>query len=304
VIDLQAISRGTAVPRDNFDTTVHSVFREAANLQLENGSRLLTLVTTECDDLPQGIRLDTPPGFCFEKEIHPGERIVCRNGLLGDEHERISIDLRQAKRWKCELPDLEADEISPPVVVAWLAVWQALEERQRRTGADICAVELLHRKLPRGEIITGIMSRLIHELVNAARSLDPAFEMSVAGLIGLGQGLTPSGDDFLVGFLTGLRCLIGKKAERVTFFSNLEKMVIKFSHQTNDISRTYLYHARRGQVSSSLVALVTAIARGDDTDHLLHTAEEAMRIGHCSGMETVTGLLVSLSAWGNGIPQV
>jgi hypothetical protein len=142
----------------------------------------------------------------------------------------------------------------------------------------------------------------VREQVDAARRFAPPSEASVAGLIGLGPGLTPSGDDFLVGFLAGLRCMAGKKEEHRAFLSDLGRMIVRLSHRTNDIGRTYLFHATRGRVSSRLASLAQAIARGDDTNRLLQAAEGAMCMGHSSGMETVTGLLVGLSTWGLGPP--
>jgi hypothetical protein len=271
---------------------------------MKNGKRLLTLLTAESSDLPQGVRLKAPAGFSFEETLQPGDRIDCRSSVLRDEHTGLSIDLRQAKRWKCKLPQLEADRITPAVAASWRAVWQALDERQRCTDAEMRVAELFNTDLAEQASMTRIMGARIRELVNAARNLDPSAGKSIARLIGLGRGLTPSGDDFLVGFVTGLRCMAGKKNERLVFLSNMEKMIVHLSSQTNDVSYTYLYHASRGQVSSRLAALVEAIAEGDDSDRLVQAAEQAMRVGHASGMETVTGLLAGLYAWGNGIPQV
>jgi hypothetical protein len=126
----------------------------------------------------------------------------------------------------------------------------------------------------------------------------------LSGLVGLGPGLTPSGDDFLIGFLTGLWCTVGEDAKRLAFLSALGQAVIRLSCQTNDISRTYLFHAAHGLVSSRLAALAEAIAGGEISGRLLTAAEDAMCAGHSSGMETVTGLLVGLSTWGNGLQLV
>jgi hypothetical protein len=46
-----------------------------------------------------------------------------------------------------------------------------------------------------------------------------------------------------------------------------------------------------------LANLAEAIGRGANSEQLLKIAEAAMKIGHTSGMETVTGLLVGLAAW-------
>jgi hypothetical protein len=77
----------------------------------------------------------------------------------------------------------------------------------------------------------------------------------------------------------------------------LGEAVIHHSHQTNDISRTYLYHAARGQVSSLLANLAGAICHGESPDRLLEITEAAMQVGHTSGMDAVTGLLIGLTAW-------
>ncbi len=287
------------MPRGDFDTVVHSVFRSSLNLHLDKPPRLLTLLASKEADLPQGIRLATPPGFSFEAELAPGQRLACRGGILGNGGGCLEIDLRGAERWKCRLPRLDA--IPPPVAAAWTSVWSALDERQEHTGADIRVAHLLRADIPEQSAVDRRMGALVRELVEAARRLDPPPTATIAGLIGLGSGLTPGGDDFLAGFLTGLRCTAGSNAKRLLFLSGLGKAVVRLSRRTNDISRTYLIHAAHGQVSSRLATLADAIAGGDNSDRLLAAAEDAMRAGHSSGMETVTGLLVGLSAWGNGL---
>ncbi len=62
----------------------------------------------------------------------------------------------------------------------------------------------------------------------ATRGCDLAETGQVAGLIGLGPGLTPSGDDFLVGYLAGLWCSAGSTRLRVEFLSALGKAIVRF----------------------------------------------------------------------------
>lgn len=288
------------MPRKDFDATVHSVFHEAVNLRPITSNRLLTLVTAGCADLPQGVRMATPEGFSFELYFKAGDWLTCRGAVLADDQEQIEIDLAPAKRWKCSLPSLAADDITPQVVAAWTLVWQALNERQRSYNAEIQAAELWHAGDSAQSTIRNRVGELIRELIEAVRNLDASVGKIVARLIGLGSGLTPSGDDFLVGFLTGLQCVAGSNAMRLIYLRELWKLVIRLSHQTNDISRTYLYHAAHGQVSSRLAGLATAITKCAGREQLVITTEEALHEGHTSGMDTVTGLLVGLATWGNG----
>ena len=295
---LKAISIGDAVPRMDFDATVHSVFRSAINLRLNNGDNLLTLVTSSEADLPQGIRVDSPADFSFEI-FHAGEPMTCRDDTLRFASSALTIDLRGAESFICDLPSLQADMANPSAATAWQRVWQALNERQVQSQAEIIAQDLfrfdetIRAGVPRkaGEAMRGLFA--------ATRQFDLAAASSLDGLVGLGSGLTPSGDDLLVGYLAGLWCSVLDKSERKQFVSDLGKVVVHLSQQTNDISRTYLYHATRGQVSSRLADLAEAICCGENSDRLLTTVESAMQVGHTSGMDAVTGLLIGLAVWTN-----
>ena len=81
------------------------------------------------------------------------------------------------------------------------------------------------------------------------------------------------------------------------FLARLGETVFHLSSRTNDISRTYLYHAAQGQVSSQLSDLAEAICHGEDRERLREVAAAAFRVGHTSGMDSVTGLLIGLAAW-------
>jgi len=308
---LTAITIGYAVPNENFDASVHSVFQSALNLRLQESHQLLTLVTANEADLPQGIRVDTPDGFTFET-FRVGEQATCCDGLLA--LDILTIDLRCARRWKCDLSALEADPANPAVSAAWNFVWEALNQRQIKSNAEIIARNFTVSKFPDFDAKSGEDAKTgvftlrhsvtekaeiaMRELVEATRRHDVSrAESSVRSLIGLGSGLTPSGDDLLVGYLAGLWCAVWNQSERMKFVSDLGRAVIHQSRQTNDISRTYLYHAAQGQVSSLLTNLAEAVSRGENQDRLLELAEVAMRVGHTSGMDAVTGLLVGLAAW-------
>lgn len=115
-------------------------------------------------------------------------------------------------------------------------------------------------------------------------------------MIGLGPGVTPAGDDVLIGFLAGMWSAAGENKEKLTLIESFGNALSQLTDQTNEISRTYLYHAIRCEFSSSLINLVNAIEDGE-AEHLVSTAKEAMRVGHSSGMDSITGLLIGLAAW-------
>lgn len=293
---LSATSMGYAVPTEAFDASVHSVFQSAMNLRLNDEHGLLTLIASGEGDLPRGIRLDTPEGFSFEG-FQTGEPAVCRDEVLYFENSTLTIQLSGARRWKCDLPTLKCDVTDPMVSTAWSFVWDALNKRQRLKESEIVAEDLFRL----GDTMRAGISRRVGEamrdLFHATRHHELSDVSAIKSLIGLGPGLTPSGDDLLVGYMAGLWCTVRDHSERAQFISGLGKTIIRLSENTNDISRTYLYHAVQGQVSSRLANLAHAICGGANPERLIELAETAMSVGHTSGMETVTGLLVGFAAW-------
>jgi len=295
---LRAISIGYAVPGESFDASVHSVFQSSINLRLNGVNRLITLIASSEEDLPQGIRLDAPKGFTFEK-FPTGESAVCRDGILHIENTSLTVQLSRARRWKCNLPALMFDTSNPVVSIAWSLVWEALNKRQRRSGSEIVVEDLFRLgKSAQGSVLHKA-GEAMRNLLQATQRYELTNPDAISVLIGLGPGLTPSGDDLLVGYMAGLWSTVRDRSERMQFISSLGKRIMRLSRNTNDISRTYLYHVVRGQVSSRLVNLAEAICHGEDPEYILAIAETAMRIGHTSGMDTVTGLLVGLTAWEN-----
>lgn len=114
---------------------------------------------------------------------------------------------------------------------------------------------------------------------------DTSASACLAHLIGLGIGLTPSGDDFLCGALAGL-ILTG--ASDLHFTKSLKKAIRDSLANTNDISRAFLLCALEGKFSTAVHSLVSI---PDCTD--ISTAFR--EIGHSSGIDTLCGILFSLS---------
>jgi hypothetical protein len=190
-----------------------------------------------------------------------------------------------------------ADMTIPVVARAWRSAWQILSKRQGCSGFEILTENLIFSdEMVRLGMLRKVEQAIL-DLVNASRRYDLTVTHAVETLIGLGEGLTPSCDDWLVGYLAGLWCTVQGRSERLQFISDLGKEVLRLSSRTNDISRTYLYHAARGQVSSLLVALAKSISQGENSDDLIDITDAAMQVGHISGMAAVAGLLLGLAVW-------
>lgn len=289
-----AASVGSSVPQNQFDATIHSVFDSSINLRLAQQARLVTIFISDHYDLPQGIRLGKKK-FPFQT-LTMGLSVACRGGILRFDSSPLTIDLRGARIWEGRLPPVAIDMHRHSTGRAWSVAWQTLNKQQRLTQTDLIADDLF--QLHAGSLLTRKLSQPVLQLIGATQRLDPHASAEAAQkMIGLGPGVTPSGDDILIGYLAGLWATAAQDDRRPGFLLTLGGSLSNFAKDTNEISRTYLGYAIKGEFSSSIVMLVNAISKGGE-QKLLSAAKDAMRVGHSSGMDSVTGLLLGMAAWG------
>jgi hypothetical protein len=107
---------------------------------------------------------------------------------------------------------------------------------------------------------------------------------AVSDLVGLGPGLTPSGDDFLIGALAALSA-VGQTNMRAA----LGRAVVAAAGRTSPLSASLLRAAAAGHVGENLHAMVAAIITGDADGAI----DAATRIGHTSGWDALAGAVVT-----------
>lgn len=298
-MNLRALSIGEAVPRENFDAVIHSVFDSAVNLRLEDEDRLITLLISDGYELPQGIRIwvknislqTLTPSTTLRTS--PGLHAAARGGILRFDSSPLSVDLRSAPVWKCRVPDLCLDLTSPVAQQAWSTAWKLLNTEQKLRNTDIVADDLFQAGT--GSSLSQRIRNPVTSLLASTEGFDLQGALRAAEkMIGLGPGVTPSGDDILIGFLAGLWSVSGQDERQLAFIRSFGDELVHLAKGTSEISRTYIYHATQGQFSSALSHLAEAIATGNG---LAASAQSAMRLGHSSGTDSVTGLLIGLRVW-------
>jgi len=111
-----------------------------------------------------------------------------------------------------------------------------------------------------------------------------ALDDDAQALIGLGPGLTPSGDDYLGGVLISLHQL-GRGAQARSLWRWLEARLAR----TSAISAAHLNAAAAGEGHEALHACLQALYGAHaDWPQLLSALDE---VGHCSGWDSLAGLV-------------
>ena len=130
-------------------------------------------------------------------------------------------------------------------------------------------------------------------LIDAVASLRGGrVDEAVIRWLGRGRGLTPSGDDVLVGMLTALQfsgAVDSSSLVRLRAF-----LEVAARRLTTDVSAEYLHYACRGMASGMVRELLVALDRSNAVA-TLDAVDRLSRYGHTSGMDCVLGVVLGLT---------
>jgi hypothetical protein len=128
-------------------------------------------------------------------------------------------------------------------------------------------------------------------LADACEADDPAGAVAAAGaLLGLGAGLTPSGDDYVGGVLFARR-LLGRGS--AAWDTAVARIVADAAGLTHPISARLLADLAAGEGWAPLHDLALGLAAGDP-DAALRAARALTALGHTSGWDILAGVVGGL----------
>ncbi|NQU13044.1 MAG: DUF2877 domain-containing protein [Desulfobacteraceae bacterium] len=133
-----------------------------------------------------------------------------------------------------------------------------------------------------------ILARLKPLLAGRQASTDVLLQMA-GSVLGLGEGLTPSGDDFLAGLLAALH-ISGRRKGLLP--PPAHQLLLKtVMNETSDLSAEFIRCALEGNFAESVVLLVEALFVQDQHAWCSHAACLAGS-GHSSGIDAMVGMVV------------
>jgi hypothetical protein len=275
LVKLRVERIGYFVPAPSFDGVVQSVYARACNVAW--GTSLLTLVAPGLGDGPTSLVLGGDRAIDLTTCFCVGDAVLRRGERL--ESPGTDIDLARAILWR---PDDRPE----------IAHRSQVEANLREAGAR------LEVSLDRHASIVHREGRVVcSRLEDACRAYDlENARVEALWLIGWGEGLTPAGDDFLVGLLAALEAATPSSI-RATFLAGLSAAVLARVHLTTPIAAHFLQLAASGHFTADLHRLRNALLCSDDIALLRRLVDDALAVGATSGADRVAGLLAGISAW-------
>jgi hypothetical protein len=233
--------------------------------------------------------------------LWPGQRLFVQNSALrvGD---FCLIDLRSLKDWTP--PTFSLGQANPLAEVRY--------RRDQFFGFIRClgSLEGVGRLIPLiFKMAEGKEVSLTPPDSATARFLTPIIEIGKAclgrnmakilekgeDLIGLGPGLTPSGDDFLGGLLFSAGVL--RKTYPAVFLWDRDRIsdfTAWAKPRTNPISHSFLNDFALGHGPAPLHEVMRFLIQGDDFEKAVAAVSQFLRFGHSSGGDILTGLMTGM----------
>ncbi|MFE6995256.1 DUF2877 domain-containing protein [Microbacterium sp. NPDC057659] len=253
--------------------TVHSVHRRVVNVLF--GNTLVAIADDGIDDAPATIRV--PLSEWDSRGIRQGSTVVARLDRIefAGAHSAPVVSLSGATGWEAPRADLSA--LTADDLTAALAVLDVLPSPAPATPFGRAADGMLRTRI--GMLRTALLE-----------SDDSAVRTGASALIGLGEGLTPSGDDVL----TGLALLAAQDGMLLTrSLPALSDAIHAGATRTGLLSATTMAQAADGRGRRRLHDLISAVC-DRDAAALRRTADRILRIGHTSGADILTGIRLAL----------
>lgn len=266
---------------------VHSAFERAINLQ----SPATGLVTLACRSVGNGpwtllVNADRLPAGAArvnDPVRGDGRLLVVGDGLL--------LRLAGAGEWRGRLPVYPADEST---LMSNLRAMRTLLQHEGKPGGLLGTTPSAGRfAMAASQLLRRETRRLSVALTRGDARRAQAHARAI---VGLGPGLTPSGDDFLVGMLAVLN-VPGHPGG--SHLPAVVEAICGAAGSTNDISFAALSRAVTGAVPQPLIDLIEAVMRGAGAD-LAAAVRRVLQIGSSSGTDIACGVWSAFASCARG----
>ncbi|MBO0437428.1 DUF2877 domain-containing protein [Vagococcus fluvialis] len=276
---LYADSYSENLTNQELNGSIHSVFKKTVNIITET-EKIYTLAVPSVFDGPQLIKVPVDSWLFLEPYI--SKKVTYQNNCLNLAGE-LEILLEEA----AVIPTfrtLTFKEINVETLNKVKEIHLDLEKKLDTVGFYRQTFFTDIEKITYEFLITG--SKLLTKSILDGDK--ETIRLGITKLIGLGYGLTPSGDDFLTGFCLVLNSSETIDKEVIAIFNEALEDEMK---QTNLISQNQLKLAIKRQALKPIIQLINQLNEEPNSPQIEETLLEIMSIGSSSGSDILFGIL-------------
>lgn len=292
-VDAKAIGPVAALAlQQEGSASLIACFDRSFYLRIE--TQILCITAASLCDGPLNLRLclDERAFGRLRNAVTPGQRwSIFGSKMLSANHGDLCIDWSTSTRWQPLIPAFDNVMIGRTIAGIETLKHKLLAKHRSRSFLDLvldqacqprCAVELA---------MLEPLSRMRDLIPASMAGSHQVLASRLASLLGLGHGLTPSGDDMIAGLLIALHH-IGHQGMTSALWADLDPLA---RSQTNPISYAHLSAAGQGLGAAPFHDLINAVINNDE--HIDKALDAVAEIGHSSGWDGIGGVTLLLDAW-------
>ncbi len=267
---------------------IHSVFDNAINICIDN--TILTLISEKKFIQPYCVKVN-----CFnfkELNIKAGQNVILANESIRVRDANLQIELQTAKQIKLNINQLVLPCSEGTEKKLTLIARAACEDLSGISPLIFGEAFILLEK--KSNIYTDFLQARIQEFNEAVNenNIEKAVQLSEK-IAGCGPGLTPSSDDFLLGYIIAHYSFSSIEIYHVNK-TLLKSVASAAAKKTNTISGNFLRQAGSGLCPLTLLKLLRAYHTNDDDSYFKNLLNDVANTGATSGNDILTGVFYAL----------
>lgn len=264
---------------------IHSIFNKVINIQIEN--RLVCIAYNEEHIPPFGVVINKNDFDYLANRINK-DTVLILNGNKLKFADNIMVDLLIWKE-----PQIQYFNID------------GIEKSNVKQNTDFLRsiVELNNWECGFEHSFSDIMDSIIgrtkyleefEEKVCCVLNIDYIDEKKLHEFfnyfLGRGKGLTPSGDDLIIGLLA----VYNNSYIKINIINKaLEDFIVEKPHITTRISYEYIYYALRNEFSSCINKLIFSLFH-ENKSKVLENVNIVRKFGNTSSVDTIIGIIIGI----------
>ena len=263
----------------NIEATVHSVFRRAINLKTSRGG-LISINTryNGPDTILLADRYTLP-----ETELEPGCPVVCCDKGIYIQRSPF-INFHNISLWEHKSHDINIANLKKNVMY----VLSFFSNQSSYEAEEI--IKRIFLSVQSQSVAVFLYDSVISLIKGLKDNNRGRIKSSLSRIIGTGEGLTPAGDDFLVGLVGALYYFTRTldTADKASVILHMIKEDLNLE-KTNFISSRFISFSLEGRFSQTVLEFLDVLFSGAPVDE--KPLINLLSYGASSGTVTVIGIL-------------
>lgn len=268
---------------------IHSIYSRTINI-LDSENFMYTIASKDIDNSPLTLRIENEDISFEDLNLKEGNLLFkIKDKIIIDN--RIEIILKPKELlWDSNIKKVEYLDIK--TVKNNIEYFNSLILKKGSYGG--CKYFYLKNCLKneeyKGNLIEKELSKRIEKLLDNLDS--ESLEDNINSLIGFGIGLTPSGDDFLTGFLSTFNIISTDYTNNIK--KKITNLILIDKVSTTDVSRQMLLVALKGEMREYISSFINSFL-SKDKERVLLDFEKILLIGSSSGTDLSIGVITAFS---------